>query len=527
MARRGEATPCARARNSLADLRPLRKSSAVPNSAPPSPLLSKSEIETTLPARLDRLPWTRWHLLVVVSLGITWLLDGLESNLAGSLAGALKRPDTLAMSDADLGVSGSIYLLGSVVGALLFGYMTDRWGRKKLFSLTLLLYLSATAATALAWNFASFSFFRALTGAGIGGEYAAINSAVDELIPCRVRGHVDLVVNATFWIGAALGSIASIVLLDTRVLPPTLSWRFAFGVGALVGVFVLFLRRHVPESPRWLVIHGKARDAERIVTEIEAHVTAHPADLPKATTTIRLHARDHTPLAEIWHTMVHEYRSRSALGFILMVTQAFFYNAVLFTYGLVLLRYYDVPPARLGVYLLPLALGNFTGPLLFGRLFDTLGRRRMIAATYVGSGFLLAITAWLFRVGWLTLTTQALAWSVIFFIASSAASSAYLTVSEIFPLEVRAFAIALFYTCGTFVGGVAGPALFGYLVGTGSRELLSLGYLASALGMMGGGVAEVFLGVDAEGKPLESIATPLASRASRDSSEAIVRPRPR
>jgi MFS family permease len=475
---------------------------------------ARADVITSIPARLDRLPWSRWHWLVVVSLGITWLLDGLEGNLAGALAGVLKRPDTLAFTDADLGVSGSLYLLGSVVGALGFGYATDRLGRKKLFTVTLVLYLSATAATAFSWSFASFTFFRALTGAGIGGEYAAINSAVDELIPARVRGHVDLFVNSTFWIGAALGSGASLWLLNTTLMSPDFAWRFAFGIGAVIGLGVLVLRRHVPESPRWLMVHGREREAEATVSEIERKIAPDPARLPPAPATIRIRTQHHTPWRSIWRAMAYDHRRRSILGFTLMVTQAFFYNAVFFTYGLVLLRYYDVPAPRLGLYLLPLALGNFLGPLLMGRLFDTVGRRPMIAGTYILSGVLLALTSWLFRAGALTLFTQALSWSVIFFVASSAASSAYLTVSEIFPLEIRAIAIALFYTCGTFAGGVGGPALFGYLVGTGSRELLFRGYLAGALAMVVGGVAELVLGVDAEGKSLEEIAAPLTSRDS-------------
>jgi MFS family permease len=475
-----------------------------------------AEITTNIPARLDRLPFSRWHVLVIVALGITWLLDGLEGNLAGSLSGVLKRSDTLGLTDADLGLAGSIYLFGSVAGALIFGYATDRWGRKKLFYITLLLYLGATAATAFSWSFASFAVFRALTGAGIGGEYAAINSAVDELIPGRVRGHVNLLVNATFWIGAALGSGASIFLLETTVIAPAVSWRFAFGIGAVIGLGVLVLRHWVPESPRWLMVHGRIREAEATVDEIERAVTDDPGSLPPVPETIRLVVQDHTPWKSIWHAMVVEQPRRSVLGFTLMVTQAFFYNAVLFTYGLVLLRYYAVPPTRLGLYLVPLALGNFLGPLLMGRLFDTIGRRIMISATYILSGALLAVTAWLFREGALTVTTQAISWSIIFFVASSAASSAYLTVSEIFPLEIRAMAIALFYTCGTFAGGVGGPALFGYLVGTGSRELLFRGYLAGAFAMIVGGVAEAFLGVDAEGMSLEAVARPLTSRSGNE-----------
>jgi len=449
--------------------------------------------------------------MVVISLGITWLLDGLEGNLSGALAGILQRPDTLGLTDAQMGLSGSIYLFGSVTGALVFGYLTDRLGRKKLFSVTLMLYLGATAATAFSWDFTSFALFRALTGAGIGGEYAAINSAIDELIPGRVRGHADLAINSSFWVGSALGSGAALLLLNNAWLSPSFSWRFAFGIGAIVGLAVLTMRRHVPESPRWLMVHGEPADAERIVGEIERQVCPDPSRLPPAKGTIRLRRRHQVPWREIWRAMAHQHRKRSVLGFTLMVTQAFFYNAVLFTYGLVLLRYYHVPAQRLPVYLIPLALGNFLGPPLIGRLFDTVGRRPMIAATYILSGVLLAVTSWMFREGMLTAFTQAVSWCVIFFVASAAASSAYLTVSEIFPLEIRAIAIALFYVCGTFAGGVFGPALFGYLVGTGSRELLFRGYLAGAGAMILGGVVEALVGVDAERKSLEEIAQPLAS----------------
>ncbi len=470
-------------------------------------------ITTNIPARLDRLPWSRWHTMVVVALGITWLLDGLEGNLAGALAGILKLPATLGMTDAQIGMSSTVYLLGSVLGALGFGYATDRLGRKRLFSVTLILYLSATAATAFAWNFSSFTFFRALTGAGIGGEYAAINSAVDELIPARVRGHVDLLVNSTFWIGAAMGSGASLIILKKGLFPVDLGWRFAFGIGAVIGLGILFMRRHVPESPRWLLIHGQADEADKIVAGIESKVTdQHQEELPEAEGTIRLYTQSHTPLREIWDAMANQHRHRSILGFSLMVTQAFFYNAVLFTYGLVLLRYYKVSPDRLGLYLVPLAIGNLFGPILMGRLFDTVGRKKMIAGTYILSGALLAVVSWFFFEGRLTLLTQTLGWMVVFFVASSAASSAYLTVSEIFPLEIRALAIAVFYASGTFAGGVFGPALYGYIVGTGSRDLLFWGYIAGAAVMVAGGLAEVWLGVDAERKSLEDISAPLSRR---------------
>jgi MFS family permease len=466
-------------------------------------------IETKIPARMDRLPWSSWHLLVVVALGITWLLDGLEGNLAGSLAGILKRKDTLGLSDAQLGLSGTYYLVGSVLGALVFGYLTDRWGRKKLFSITILLYLCATAATAFSWNFASFTLFRSLTGAGIGGEYAAVNSAVDELIPARLRGRVDLTINSTFWGGAALGAGASLFLLNGGLLPPAFSWRLAFLIGAAIGIVVLVLRRYVPESPRWLLIHGRQDEAEKVVHSIEKQVSE-GKELAPVDATIKLAARKSTPFKEIWAAMVRQQGRRSFLGFTLMVTQAFFYNAVLFTYGLVLLRYYHVRAEKLGLFLVPLALGNWLGPILLGRLFDTVGRKVMITATYTGSGLLLAITAILFRMGVLTAFTQAICWSVTFFVASSAASAAYLTVSEIFPLEIRAVAISIFYACGTLVGGVAGPALYGYIVGTGSRSLLFWGYIAGALVIATGGLVELWLGVNAERKSLEEIARPLS-----------------
>lgn len=467
-------------------------------------------VTSDVPFRLDRLPWSRWHWMVVIALGITWLLDGLEVTISASLVGVLKDPRALGLTETQIGFSGTAYLLGAVVGALGFGYATDRLGRRRLFFLTLILYLSATAATAFSWGFGSFAVFRALTGCGIGGEYAAINSAVDELIPARVRGHVDLVINSTFWVGAAVGAGAAILLTHLPI-PPTLSWRFAFGIGATLGLGVLFMRRHVPESPRWLLTHGCKDEAERVVAEIERRVEKECGPLPPAEGTIRMRVRHSTPWREIRHAMLRKYRKRSALGFTLMVAQAFFYNAVLFTYGLILLRYYGVSSTALGFYLLPLAAGNFLGPLLIGRLFDSVGRRPMITLTYGLSGVLLAVTSWLFARGTLTAMTQALAWSVIFFIASSAASSAYLTVSEIFPLEIRALAIAVFYACGTLAGGVGGPALFGYLTETGERMNLFWGYIAAAVLMVGAALVEWRWGVAAERKPLESISAPLTS----------------
>ena len=466
-------------------------------------------IESNVPARLDALPWTRWHWIVVTALGITWLLDGLETTMGGAFVGVLKEPAALGLSDAEIGLTATGYMAGAVLGALVFGYLTDRLGRRKLFFLTLSLYLVATAATAFSWNFWSFTLFRAFTGAGIGGEYAAINSAVDELIPARVRGRVDLIINSTFWIGAGLGSLGSIVLLHWHAIAPTTSWRFGFGIGAVLGIGVLMMRRYVPESPRWLLTHGRKGEAERVVDEIEQHAVHR--HWPEPRETIRLHVRHSTPWREIFDTIFRKYRERSIIGFTLMIAQEFFYNAVMFTYGLVLLRYYKVPAASIGYYLLPLALGNFLGPLLIGHLFDTVGRRRMIFLTYSISGALLAITSWLFLRDLITVHEQALAWSVIFFVASAAASSAYLTVSEVFPLEIRALAISIFYASGTLIGGVGAPALFGYLIGTGSRELLFWGYVAAAALMILAGIEELIHGVAAERKSLESITAPLSA----------------
>ena len=469
--------------------------------------------KTDIPARLDALPWSRWHTKIVTALGITWILDGLEVTLAGAVGAALKDPRALHLTDAQVGFSATAYLLGAVLGALFFGYLTDLHGRRKLFFLTLAVYVVATAATALSWNAWSYFAFRALTGAGIGGEYAAINSAIDELIPARLRGQVDLTINATFWIGAALGSGATIFLLDPAFLPVRLGWRFAFGIGALLGLGILFLRRAVPESPRWLVIHGHERDAEEIVAAIETSIEGQPDTIDRFPTTL-IHPRRKTPLREVARTMFVEHRKRSILGLTLMAAQAFFYNAIFFTYALVLSEFYKVPSGKISEYIFPFALGNVLGPVLLGRLFDSVGRKPMIISTYALSGILLAVTGFLFAHGALTATTQSLAWTLIFFIASCAASSAYLTVSEVFPLETRALAISVFYAAGTLVGGVAAPTFFGYLIGTGSRTNLLYGYLAGAALMIIAAGAEALLGVKAERQSLESIAAPLSSRAA-------------
>jgi MFS family permease len=470
-------------------------------------------IESYVPARLDALPWSSWHWLIVISLGATWILDGLEVTLAGALGGVLTRHETLGLSDAEVGASATCYLAGAVLGALLFGYGTDRFGRKKLFFITVAVYLIGTALSGFSWNFWSYALFRALTGAGIGGEYAAINSAIDELIPARVRGRVDLIINGSYWIGAA----ATLVLLDPRYIPIWLGWRCAFGIGATLGLIVIFFRRWVPESPRWLMIHGRNREAEEIVAAVErqifgAHVAGITGSGYSEAPATRIRTRTHTPWREIWNAIVHEHRQRSFLGFVLMSTQAFFYNAIFFTYALVLMRFYGVPEKNVGSYLLPFALGNVFGPLLLGHLFDTIGRKQMITLTYGLAGILLAVTGWLFHAGLLSAQTQTLAWTIIFFIASAAASSAYLTVSEIFPLEIRAMAIAIFFAIGTLVGGVGAPALFGWIIGAGSSTALFMGYLLAAALMVFGAAIEALVGVPAERRSLEHIATPLSSK---------------
>ncbi len=445
----------------------------------------------------------------MTALGITWILDGLEVTLAGALSGALKDSPTLRFSNLDIGFASSAYLIGAVLGAVGFGWLTDRIGRKKLLFVTLTLYLLATAATALSWNVGSFALFRFLTGAGIGGEYTAINSTIQELVPARYRGWTDLVINGSFWIGAALGAVSAIVLLDPQVIDPDLGWRLAFLTGAALGLIVVVMRLWIPESPRWLMIHGRPEQALRIVSDIERMAVRDPeasAVLPA----IRLRMRDHTPLRAVARTLLYTYRQRSLVGLALMVAQAFFYNAIFFTYALVLSSFFHIPSNHIGWYILPFAAGNFLGPLLLGRLFDTIGRRAMIAFTYGISGILLAVSGYLFAAGYLTAQTQTIAWMVIFFFASPAASAAYLTVSETFPLEVRALAIAMFYAIGTGIGGVAGPALFGALIDTGSRTSVFAGYCLGSVLMIAAALIGWRYGVAAERRSLETVASPLA-----------------
>ncbi|RMO74049.1 MFS transporter [Pseudomonas syringae group genomosp. 3] len=477
----------------------------------PIPAKNGTVFETDLPARLDRLPWGRFHTLLVIALGITWLLDGLEVTLAGSVAGALKASPALNLTNSDIGLAGAAYIAGAVLGALLFGWLADRLGRRKLFFITLLLYVGATAATAFSFSVWSFMLFRFLTGMGIGGEYTAINSTIQEFTPARYRGWVDLTINGTFWLGAALGAVGSIVLLDPLWVGAELGWRLCFGIGAVLGLLVLLMRLWLPESPRWLLIHGQSAQATKIVEQIEADLQRRGHVLPAVTSKpLRLHVRDHTPLGEVAKTLLVTFRQRSLVGLTLLTAQAFFYNAIFFTYALVLTDFYDIPAERVGWYVLPLALGNFCGPLLLGRLFDVVGRRIMISLTYGLSGVLLAISGYLFQQGLLDVTQQAIAWMVIFFFASAAASSAYLTVAETFPLEIRALAIAVFYAFGTGLGGMIGPTLFGALIDTGERSNVFIGYLIGAGLMLLAALVQSIWGAAAERKSLEEVARPLS-----------------
>lgn len=467
---------------------------------------------TDVPARLDRLPWSRFHRLVVVALGVTWILDGLEVTLAGSVAAALQTSPRLQLTAEQVGLTGSAYLAGAVLGALFFGNLTDKLGRKRLFNVTLGVYLVATAATAFSWDFASFMLFRFLTGAGIGGEYSAINSAIQELIPARLRGRIDLAINGSFWVGAAGGAVLSVWLLDPEVLGPDMGWRVAFGSGAVLGLVILYLRRFLPESPRWLMIHGQPHEAERVMTDIEARIMASErVALSPVTATLVLGDRHKTTLVSVARTLLREYPGRTTLGLVLMASQAFIYNAIFFTYALVLARFYGVPADKVGLYILPFAIGNFLGPLMLGPLFDTLGRKTMITATYALSGVLLAVTAWLFEAGLLDATTQTVMWSIVFFFASAAASAAYLTVGECFPLEIRALTIALFYAFGTLLGGVGGPWLFGVLIESGNRGDIVAGYLLGVGTMIVAALVTLKLGVAAECRPLEEVAPPLST----------------
>ena len=475
-------------------------------------------ITTDIPARMDRLPWARWHWLVVIGLGTVWILDGLEVTIVGSMSAALQEEKTgLGLSSFDVGVAGAVYVAGACLGALFFGQLTDRFGRKKLFLITLAVYTVATVLTAFSMNPTWYFACRFLTGAGIGGEYAAINSAIDELIPAKYRGRVDVAINGSFWVGAAAGSLLTIPLLDPTLVDPAWGWRIAFGLGAILAVGILLVRRNVPESPRWLFIHGREDEGEAIVRDIESTVSEETGrELPSVSETITIRQRKTISIALIAKTVFTLYPKRTILCFSLFVGQAFLYNAFFFTYGDTLSTFLDVK--QTGWYLAIFAASNFLGALLLSPLFDTLGRVRMITATYILSGVLLGITG--FMLGGLTATTLTLMGSIVFFFASAGASSAYLTASEIFPMETRALCIAFFYAIGTAAGGISGPLLFGKLIEDASADKditgIAIGYFIGAALMIIGGIVEAVLGVRAEGRSLESIAQPLTAEDEPD-----------
>jgi MFS family permease len=470
-------------------------------------------IRTDVPARLDRLPWARWHWMVVIGLGTVWILDGLEVTIVGSMSDALKPASTgLGMSSSDIGLAGAIYVAGACIGALFFGQLTDRFGRKKLFLITLGVYTVGTVLTAFSMNPMWYFACRFVTGMGIGGEYAAINSAIDELIPAKFRGRVDIAINGSFWVGAAAGALLTIPLLDPARIDPAIGWRLAFGMGAILAVGILFVRRQVPESPRWLFIHGREEESDKIVRDIEATVEDETGKtLPTVSETLTIRQRKTIPLPLIAKTVFTLYPKRTVLCFSLFVGQAFLYNAFFFTYGDTLSTFMDVK--QTGYYIAVFAVSNFLGAILLSRLFDSIGRVKMIAGTYILSGVLLAVAGTM--LGGLTAVTLTIFGSVIFFFASAGASAAYLTASEVFPMETRALCIAFFYAIGTAVGGITGPLLFGKLIDAASADKditqIAIGYFIGAVLMIAGGVIEIFLGVKAEGQSLEDIAKPLTA----------------
>jgi MFS family permease len=470
-------------------------------------------ITTDIPARLDRLPWARWHWVIVIGLGTVWILDGLEVTIVGSMSDALSSPSTgLGLSSWDIGFAGAIYVAGACLGALVFGQLTDRFGRKKLFMVTLGVYLVGTVLTAFSMNPTWYFACRFVTGAGIGGEYAAINSAIDELIPARYRGRVDIAINGSFWVGATVGSLLTIPLLDPTMVNQSYGWRLAFALGAILALGVLFVRRNVPESPRWLFIHGREEEGEEIVQDIERTVEDETGrDLEAVDEKITVRQRRTIGLGLIARTMVTMYPRRTVLCLSLFVGQAFLYNAFFFTYGDTLSTFFGVTQA--GYYIAVFAASNFLGALVLSPLFDRVGRVVMISSTYVVSGVLLGVTGAM--LGNLNATTLTLMGAIVFFFASAGASAAYLTASEVFPLETRALCIAFFYSIGTAIGGITGPLLFGKLLDNASADkditAIAVGYFIGAALMVLGGVVEAFLGVRAEGQSLENIAKPLTA----------------
>ena len=485
-----------------------------------------NEIETKVPARLDRLPWAKWHWIVIIGLGTVWILDGLEVTIIGSIGDRLTEAGSgIALDASQIGSAAAFYVAGACVGALFFGQLTDRFGRKKLFLVTLGLYIVATVATGFSWTAWYFFACRFLTGMGIGGEYAAINSAIDELIPARLRGRVNLIINGSYWVGASVGALLTVPLLNTSIFAMDFGWRLAFLIGAVLGVGILIVRSSVPESPRWLFIHGRNDEAEQIVGEIEDEVreeTGKELEEVPDDAKLTIHQRATIPFREIASVAIHKYPKRTVLGLSLFVGQAFLYNAVTFDLGTILGEFFNVGSGQVPLYIAVFGISNFIGPLTLGRLFDTVGRKTMISLCYLVSSALTAVLG----IVLLSTTPSTLAFMAmvlaIFYFASSGASAAYLTVSEIFPMESRALSIAFFYAVGTGLGGIVGPLLFGELINTGELEKVALGFLLGAVVMAIGGIAEILFGVDAEGKTLESIAEPLSAAKGRLGSETKV-----
>ena len=481
-----------------------------------------STIETRIPARLDRLPWSKFHWRVLIGLGTVWILDGLEVTMVGSVASRLtEKGSGITISTGQIGTAAAFYVAGACIGALFFGQLTDRFGRKKLFTITLGVYIVATVATAFAPTALYFFVARFITGAGIGGEYAAINSAIDELIPARARGRVDLMINGSYWLGSAAGSAAALVLLSS-LFATNVGWRLAFGIGAVLGVGILIVRRSVPESPRWLFIHGRDDEAERIVDSIEREVREESDEkLSEPEDSMRVEQRKTISFREIAHVAFTKYPKRALLGLALFVGQAFMYNAVTFDLGTIFTEFYKVSSGTVPVFIIIFALSNFMGPLLLARLFDTVGRKPMIAGTYLISAALITVTAILFSSGSLSKWGFQGMIVLTFFFASAGASAAYLTVSEIFPMETRALAIAFFFAVGTALGGITGPLLFGKFIASGDETQVAIGFFIGAALMALGGITEIFFGVKAEGQKLEDIAEPLTAAAAGDGDEPV------
>ncbi|MDH2444776.1 MFS transporter [Amnibacterium sp. CER49] len=461
-------------------------------------------IRSLIPARMDRLPWTRFHWTVVLGLGVSWILDGLEIQMVSANGFAQQ----LHMNSVEIGLTGTIYLIGQVVGALVFGRLSDRLGRRRFFILTLAIYLVGSGIAGLAFAPWFLWIFRFVAGMGIGGEYTAINSAIDEIIPSHYRGRVDIAINGTYWGGAALGAAANLFLLTPQLNDQGWGWRIGFFIGPVLGLVIIYLRRHIPESPRWQLTHGQQEEAEANVERIEREVeqeSGRPLEKLPDSKAIEVVPSERIPFSQVAHVFLRRYPRRTFVGLVMMITQSFLYNAIFFSYALVLQKFFHIPQAAIGLYFFPFAIGNLAGPLVLGPLFDTLGRRKMIFGTYVIAGLVLALSGALFAAGALDAVTQTILWCVSFFFASAGASSAYLTVSETFPLQVRGQAISYFFSIGQLVGAFA-PTIFGALVGNGSaRGPLAVGdYLGAGMMIVGGIVALIF-GVSAERKGLEDI----------------------